>query len=39
MVVMGHLLLTIDDTELGAMQSLLRCDLEGACDYAVPPED
>jgi hypothetical protein len=35
----GHLLLTIYDTELGTKQSLLRCDLEGACEYAVPPED
>ena len=34
-----HLLLTIYDTELGTKQSLLRCDLEGACEYAVPPED
>ena len=35
----GHLLLTIYDTELGTRQSLLRCDLDGACEYAVPPED
>ncbi|MGZ8738700.1 MAG: hypothetical protein ACXWW7_16165 [Nocardioides sp.] len=35
----GHLLLSIYDTELGTKQSLLRCDLEGACEYAVPPEE
>lgn len=35
----GHLLLTIYDTELGTEQSLLRCDLDGACEYALPPEE
>ena len=34
-----HLLLRIYDTSLGAKQSLLRCDLDGDCEYAVPPED
>ena len=34
-----HLLLRIYDTSLGTKQSLLRCDLDGDCEYAVPPED
>ena len=34
-----HVLVSLYSDGQDVAQSLLRCDLEGACEYAVPPED
>ncbi|MET1059153.1 MAG: hypothetical protein ABWX84_06130 [Nocardioides sp.] len=34
-----HVLVTLFRDARGTTQSLLRCDLDGACEYAVPPPD
>jgi hypothetical protein len=34
-----HVLVSLFRDGQDIAQSLLRCDLDGACEYAVPPED